>query len=427
MADWPSGTVTFLFTDVEGSTRLWEEHSEAMQGALARHDQILREAIEGNDGHVVKTTGDGFHAAFATAADAVLAAVSGQLALAREPWGTPGPLLVRMGVHTGPASRRDGDYYGPAVNRAARLMSAAHGGQIVVSRATAELARDRVGPDVDAPRSRRASSPRRRPTRTGLPGRSIRACARDLPRVELVGRGAGQPADAVELLRRPRHPNRPRSSTCSTKHGWSPSPVSAASARPVSRSRSRSSCSLPCPMAPGSASSRPRPTKPCSNRLWPERSRRLPAPGCRWSGASSSSSRPPRPARARQLRAPDRRGRPPGGVDPRASAPVSASWRRAVKVSASPANGSGRCDRSRSRIRRGSRRDVAERSGPALSSIGPAPSEPVSCSTPATTVAVAEICRRLDGIPLAIELAAARVVAMNPGEIAHCSTSGSGS
>ncbi len=148
MADWPSGTVTFLFTDVEGSTRLWEEHSEAMQGALARHDQILREAIEGNDGHVVKTTGDGFHAAFATAADAVLAAVSGQLALAREPWGAPGPLLVRIGVHTGPAQRRDGDYYGPAVNRAARLMSAAHGGQIVVSRATEELARDRVGPDA---------------------------------------------------------------------------------------------------------------------------------------------------------------------------------------------------------------------------------------------------------------------------------------
>jgi predicted ATPase/class 3 adenylate cyclase len=138
----PTGTVTFLFTDLEGSTRLWQEHPDAMKDALARHDSILREAIAANGGHVVKMTGDGTHAAFASPADAVGAARDSQLALATEPWDSTGPLRVRMGIHTGHAEARDGDYYGTAVNKAARLMSVAHGGQIVVSLATEELLRD---------------------------------------------------------------------------------------------------------------------------------------------------------------------------------------------------------------------------------------------------------------------------------------------
>ena len=142
VAEFPSGTVTFFFTDIEGSTRLWQEHPEAMKAALARHDEIVRDAIEGRGGSVVKTTGDGFHAAFAAAHDAIDAAVAGQLALAREPWDVTGPLRVRMGIHTGPAELRDGDYYGTAVNRAARLMSVAHGGQIVMSGAVEQLSRD---------------------------------------------------------------------------------------------------------------------------------------------------------------------------------------------------------------------------------------------------------------------------------------------
>ena len=81
MSELPSGTVTFLFTDLEGSTRLWQEHPDAMQGALARHDVVVREAIEGHGGYVVKTTGDGFHAAFSAAHDALDSAVAGQLAL----------------------------------------------------------------------------------------------------------------------------------------------------------------------------------------------------------------------------------------------------------------------------------------------------------------------------------------------------------
>ena len=148
MVELPTGTVTFLFTDLEGSTRLWQEHPEAMKPALARHDEIVRDAIEGHGGFVVKTTGDGFHAAFATAHEAIDAAVAGQLVLRREPWGATGPLRVRMGIHSGPAELRDGDYYGTAVNRAARLMSVAHGGQVVVSHTTEELVRDALVSDL---------------------------------------------------------------------------------------------------------------------------------------------------------------------------------------------------------------------------------------------------------------------------------------
>ena len=140
MSELPSGTVTFLFTDLEGSTRLWQEHPEAMQPALARHDEIVNAAIGAHGGHVVKTTGDGFHAAFGTAQDALAAALDAQTALAGEPWGATGPLVVRMGLHTGETQERDGDYYGTAVNRAARVMAVAHGGQILCTRATVEVA-----------------------------------------------------------------------------------------------------------------------------------------------------------------------------------------------------------------------------------------------------------------------------------------------
>ena len=142
MSALPTGTVTFLFTDLAGSTRLWQEHPEAMKPALARHDEIVRTAIEAHSGFVVKTTGDGFHAAFATPREAIGAAMDAQVALGAEPWPATGPLRVRMGIHAGPAELRDGDYYGTAVNRAARLMSVAHGGQVVVSLAAAELLPD---------------------------------------------------------------------------------------------------------------------------------------------------------------------------------------------------------------------------------------------------------------------------------------------
>ncbi len=142
MSELPSGTVTFLFTDLEGSTRLWQEHPDAMQSALARHDVIARDAVVAHDGHVVKTTGDGVYAVFGTARDALDAAVAMQRGLGAESFGETGPLRVRMGLHTGEAECRDGDYFGREVNRAARLMSLAHGGQVVVSSVTGGLVRD---------------------------------------------------------------------------------------------------------------------------------------------------------------------------------------------------------------------------------------------------------------------------------------------
>jgi predicted ATPase/class 3 adenylate cyclase len=138
----PSGTVTFLFTDLEGSTRLWEQHPDAMRPALERHDALLREAVEQHGGRVVKTTGDGLHGVFVSTRDALDAALAAQRLLAAETWSVPGGLRVRMGLHTGDAVARDGDYYGPATNRAARVMAAAHGEQVVVSHATEEIVRD---------------------------------------------------------------------------------------------------------------------------------------------------------------------------------------------------------------------------------------------------------------------------------------------
>lgn len=126
----PSGSVTFLFTDIEGSTRRWESDPDAMRAALTVHDDVLAAAIESNDGRLFKHTGDGVVAAFASAQGAVLAAVHAQLRL---------DLPVRMGLATGEAHADGNDYFGPPLNRAARVMSAGHGGQILVASSTADL------------------------------------------------------------------------------------------------------------------------------------------------------------------------------------------------------------------------------------------------------------------------------------------------
>lgn len=142
----PSGTVSFLFTDIEGSTKLWEAHPETMRASLARHDTLMREAIGGSNGFVFKTIGDAFCAAFATAAQAVEAVLAAQLALVSEAWPTETPIRVRMALHTGAVESRDDDYFGPPVNRVARLLSTAHGGQSVLSQSTYELIRDALPP-----------------------------------------------------------------------------------------------------------------------------------------------------------------------------------------------------------------------------------------------------------------------------------------
>ena len=143
--DLPDGVVTFLFTDIEGSTRLWEGQPAAMEAALARHDALLRTAIEANHGHVIKSMGDGLFAAFGAAQDAVAAALACQRALLAADWSElPRPIRVRMGLHTGEAAVRDRDYFGPVLNRTARLMSIAAGGQVLLSAAAAERVRDQM-------------------------------------------------------------------------------------------------------------------------------------------------------------------------------------------------------------------------------------------------------------------------------------------
>lgn len=132
-----TGTVTFVFTDIEGSTRLWEQEPERMQLALARHDAIAREAVEANHGTVVKMIGDGVHAVFDDAVDAVMATPQLQDALANPELTNGVALLVRCGLHVGVVERRDWDFFGSVVNRAARIMSAAHGGQVLLSHAVA--------------------------------------------------------------------------------------------------------------------------------------------------------------------------------------------------------------------------------------------------------------------------------------------------
>jgi len=149
MPELPTGTVTFLFTDIEGSTTRWETDRDAMSTALARHDVVLREAIEQLGGVVFKTVGDAFCAAFTRADDALACAAATQRAVANEPWGAAGSVRVRMAIHSGSTEERDGDYFGPPVNRVARLLSLAHGGQVLLSRASAELARDQLPADLE--------------------------------------------------------------------------------------------------------------------------------------------------------------------------------------------------------------------------------------------------------------------------------------
>ena len=149
MSDVPSGTVTLLFSDVEGSTRLWEAERDAMAAALRRHDEIMRSAIEQVGGYVFKTVGDSFCAAFSAAKAGLDAALAAQRDLAAESWATSRPILVRMGLHAGVCEERDGDYFGPAVNRAARLLTVAHGGQVLVSGVAAELLADELPDGVD--------------------------------------------------------------------------------------------------------------------------------------------------------------------------------------------------------------------------------------------------------------------------------------
>ena len=136
----PSGTVTFLFSDIEGSTRLWERQPEAMSAALARHDALMQQAIDAAGGFVFKTVGDAFHAVFAQPKAALAAALAAQTTLHSEVWTlAEGTIQVRMALHTGDAEVRDDDYFGAALSRTARLLAAGHGGQTLLSETASAL------------------------------------------------------------------------------------------------------------------------------------------------------------------------------------------------------------------------------------------------------------------------------------------------
>jgi len=137
----PSGTITFAFTDIEGSTQRWERNAAAMQDAVRRHDALMRAAIGAHGGHVFKTIGDAFCASFWHPEDAVAAMLEAQRALAAQDFSAIDGLRVRAAIHTGTADERDDDYFGPTVNRVARLLAIGHGGQVLLSVATSDLVR----------------------------------------------------------------------------------------------------------------------------------------------------------------------------------------------------------------------------------------------------------------------------------------------
>ena len=217
MVERPAGTVTFMFTDVEGSTGLWDRYPVEMEPTLRAHDEILRTAIGAADGVVFATGGDGFAAAFARADAAVRAAVEAQRALSRCRWPAGLSLKVRMGLHTGEAYEHDGDYVGPAVNLAARVMDAANGSQILLTSSTRDVVRHELEASVavvdlgshelrdviEPVRLFRLNGPDfggdRRPPRTG----SVRAGNLPPPTGTLVGRDSDVEAVIADLVSSP--------------------------------------------------------------------------------------------------------------------------------------------------------------------------------------------------------------------------------
>jgi predicted ATPase/class 3 adenylate cyclase len=150
MVDYPSGTVAFLFTDIEGSTRRWETEQQAMHAAVEQHFALLRSVIEAHRGVLFKTIGDAVQAAFPSVPDAITAAAAAQTLLRAEDWGVVGPLRVRMAIHIGEAVPRDGDYLAPALNRLARVLATGFGDQVLLTEAAVALAGPAFRNGIDA-------------------------------------------------------------------------------------------------------------------------------------------------------------------------------------------------------------------------------------------------------------------------------------
>ena len=186
----PSGTVTFLFTDLEGSTALWERHPQEMAALLAEHDRLVRGAVEAQGGYVFTTAGDSFSVAFAHVRDALEAALAVQRGLTDLPGDIE--LRVRAGIHSGAATERDGDYFGPTLNRCARITGAAHGGQIVVSGTSSEMLEGDLPAGVEL-----VDLGVHRLRDLAEPERILQACRADLPREFPKLRTIEGPADTL--------------------------------------------------------------------------------------------------------------------------------------------------------------------------------------------------------------------------------------
>ncbi len=208
----PSGTITFLFSDIEGSTQRWESHPGAMKPAVARHEQLVAAVMAQHGGYIFKTMGDALCVAFPTAPDAVRASIDAQRALANEDFSAVSGLRVRMGLHTGYAEERNGDYFGPAVNRVARLMSIGHGGQVLLSAVTRALAHNDLPQgssltDLGSQRLRDLTEPEQvwQLTITGLanefpPLRSLDTLPNNLPMQVTSFRGRDQDLEDLKNL-----------------------------------------------------------------------------------------------------------------------------------------------------------------------------------------------------------------------------------
>ena len=274
----PTGLVTYVFTDVEGSTGLWESFPEQMEPALARHDAIVKEAIADHDGHVFSHAGDGYGISFQSTRAGLDAVEQMQRQLAAEDWPEHATIRVRMGVHVGTAEERDGDYYGSAVNRAARLMSAGHGGQVLVSAIAQEETPDRPVLDLGVHRLKDLSAPEHifqmvidglpssfaplrtlDETKTSLPVRPVNLVGRaadlmqlgDLTRayslVTICGPGGvGKTTLAIQAAANAAGRRRSCSSSSPTAaNGTSRSPPSSSSIRPAARRPTRSRSPTP--------------------------------------------------------------------------------------------------------------------------------------------------------------------------------------
>ena len=380
--------VTFLFTDIEGSTRRWEADADAMRAALMAHDEVLRSSIEAHDGFLFSHTGDGVAAAFASPKSAADAAIEAQRAL---------ELPVRMGLATGEAELRDGDYFGTVLNRAARVMAAGHGGQILLTDSTASLLSGIDLLDMGPRRLRDVSAP------VGVFQVRAPGLRTEFPLIAGSRLQSRKPASGDHALDRPRRRGRQSASGRALASVGDIGRASAGSARPAWRPKSPRSW----PMSSRTG---------CGFSSW-QRSLIRRRYRMRWRRCWASLNNPARASASRWLSALEGRSRllvfdncehVVDSVADLVAAILAAS--ATVKVLATSREGIGVADEQLWRV---PSLDV----GAAVELFVERAQSMVSDTLADEATAVEDVCRRLDGIPLAIELAASRMASMTAAEV----------